>query len=90
MTPQLIDLLDVLLLERADGLKAAGQSSVQLLPVGQGSAALPGLMFDAQGLQEEAELVRGTVGDKHLDVLRHQLDGALPIFDELGEQLELL
>lgn len=90
MASQLIDLLDVLLLEWADGLKAAGQSNFQLLPVSQRFAGLPGLMFDAQGLQEEAELVRGTVGDQHLDVLRHQFDSALPIFGEFGEQFELL
>lgn len=90
MASQLVDLLDVLLLDRADGLKAAGQSSLQLLLVAQRFPGLPGLVFDAQGPQEEAELVRGTVGDQQLDVLRHQLDGALPLFGELGEQFELL
>lgn len=90
MTSQLIGLLDVLLLEGADGHKAAGQSAFQLVPLGQWLTSPPGLVFDAQGRQEEAELVWGTVGKQHLDVLWEQFDGALPIFGELGEQLKLL
>lgn len=88
-TSQLIDLLDVLLLQGADGLEAARQAGFELLSVGERLAALPGLVFDTQGFQEEVQLVRGAVGDEHLDVFREQLDGALPISDEFGEQFEL-
>lgn len=52
-TSQLIDLLDVLLLQGADGLKAAGQSGFELLSLAQRLAALPGLVLDAQGFEEE-------------------------------------
>lgn len=90
MTSQLIGLLDVLLLEGADGHKAAGQRGFQLLPLGQWLTSPPGLVFDAQSGQEDAELVWRTVGQQHLDVLWEQFDGALPLFGELGEQLKLL
>lgn len=90
MTSQLIGLLDVLLLKGADGHKAAGQRGFQLLPLGQCLPSPPGLVFDAQSRQEEAELVWRTVGKQHLDLLWDQLDGALPIFGELGEQFKLL
>lgn len=89
ITSQLVDFLDVLLLQGTDGLEAAGQSSSELLSVAQGLAALPGLMFDAQGFEEEAQLMRGAVGDEHLDVFGEQFDGALSIPGELGEKLEL-
>lgn len=88
-TPQLIDLLDILLLQRADGLEAAGQTGFELLSVAQRLAALPGLVLDAQGFEEEAQPVWGTVGHEHLDVLREQLDGALPFSGEFGEESEL-
>lgn len=90
MTSQLIGLLDVLLLEGADGHEAAGQRGLQLLPLGQWLTSPPGLVFDAQSGQEAAELVRRTVGQQHLDVLGEQFDGALPLFGELGEELKLL
>lgn len=89
-TSQLIDLLDVLLLQGADGLEAAWQSCFELLSVAQRLVGLPGLMFDTQGFQEEVQLVRRTVGDENLDVLRDQFDCALPIFGEPGKQFELL
>lgn len=46
-------------------------------------------MFDAQGFKEEVQLVRGTVGDEHLNVFGEQFDSALPISGELGEKFEL-
>ena len=46
-------------------------------------------MFDAQGFKEKAQLVRGAVGDEHLDVFREQFDGALAISGELGEKSEI-
>lgn len=87
--PQLIDLLDIFLLQRADGLEAARQRGFQLLSVAQGLAALPGLVFDTQGFEEEVQLVRGAVGDENLDVLREQFDRALPVSGELCKQFEL-
>ncbi len=88
-TSQLVDLLDVLLLQGADGLEAAGQTGFELLSVAQGLAALPGLVFDAQGFEEEVQLVGGTVGQEHLGVLWEHSDGALPLSGELGEKFEL-
>lgn len=89
-TSQLIDLLDVLLLQGADGLKAAGQGGFELLSLAQRLAGLPGLVLDAQGFEEEVQLVPGAVGEEHLDVPWEYSHGALPISDELGEQFELL
>lgn len=88
--PQLIDLLDILLLQRTDGLEAARQTGLQLLPLARGLAALAGLVFDAQGPQEETQLVRRAVGHQQLRVLRDELHGALALADELGEELEVL
>lgn len=88
--PQLVGLLHVLLPQRADGVKAAGQTGLELLPVGQGLGGLPRLVLDAEGLEEDAEAVRGAIGEEHLDVLGQQLHGALAVPGELGEQPELL
>lgn len=52
-------------------------------------AALPGPVLDAQGPEEDAELVGGAVGDEHLDVFRKQLHGALALSGELCEQFEV-
>lgn len=87
-SPQLIHLLDVLLLQGADGLEAAGQTGFELLSAAQRLAAQPGLVFDAQSFEEEVEPVRGAIGDEHLDVFREQFDGALPFSGELGEKFE--
>lgn len=88
-TSQLIDFLDVFLLQGADGLEAAGQAGLELLPVAQRLAALPGLVFDAQGFEKEAKLVSWTVWHEDLDVFRDQFHGALPISGKLGEKFEL-
>lgn len=77
------------MLQGADGLEAAGQTCFELLSVAQGLAALPGPVFDAEGFEEEAELVRRTVGDEHLDVFREQFDRALSVLDEFGEKFKL-
>lgn len=77
------------MLQGADGLEAAGQTGFELLSVAQGLAALQGLVFDAQGFEEEVQLVGGAVGDEHLDVFREKFDGALPISGELGKKFEL-
>lgn len=89
LAPQLIDLLDILLLQGADDLEAVWQTGFELLPVAQGLAALSGLVFDTQGFQEQFQLVWGAVGNKHLCVFREQFDGALPVPDEFSEQFEL-
>lgn len=86
--PQLIDRLYILLLQGADGLEAAGQAGFELLSVGHRLAAQPGLVFDAQGFEEEVQPVRGAVGDEHLDVFREQFHGALPFSGELCKKLE--
>lgn len=88
--PQLIDLLDILLLQRTDGLEAARQAGLQLLPLARSLAALAGLVFDAQGPQEKTQLVRRAVRHQQLRVLRDELHGALALADELGEELEVL
>lgn len=82
--------MDILLLQWTDGLEAAWQAGFQLLPLAQGLAALASLVFDAQGSQEETQLVRGAVGQQQLRVLRDELYGALALADKLGEELEVL
>lgn len=87
---ELVDLLDIFLLQGTDGLEAAGQSSFELVSVAQRLDALPGLVLDAQGLQEEAQPVWRTVGQEDLGVFREQFHRALAISDKFGEKSELL
>lgn len=46
-------------------------------------------MLDAQGFEEEAQFVRGTVGHEHLDVFRKKFDSALSFSGEFCEQFKV-